>query len=79
MASEKLTGLEREMLRDPVSAMEKLPGLRLIPYKTVGNSGFLLALLITEAKIGNQQGSAIVAFSPQNFGSKYQALTGGSL
>ena len=78
-ACEKLTGLGIEALQDPVSAIEKLPGLRLIPYQTIGNSGFLLALSIPDTKIGNQRGSALVAFSPQSFGSKYQALTGGNL
>ena len=78
-ACEKLTGLGMEALKDPISAMEQLPGLRLIPYKTVGNRGFLLALKISDAKIGKRRGSTLVAFSPQNFGRKYQALTGGSL
>lgn len=75
--AEKLTGLTAAALRDPVETMGQLPGLRLIPYKCVGNSGFLLALYIPEAKIGERQGSAIVALSPNLFGSNYQALTGG--
>lgn len=75
----QLTGLSGEALADPVQSITLLPGLRLIPYQTVGNTGFLLAMRITDAKIGNRQGSVIVAFSPQNLGRNYQGLTGGML
>ena len=72
-----LTGLTTEALENPVESIGTIPGLRLIPYKTVGNAGFLLAMQIPDAKIGERRGSAIVAFSPQVFESHYQALTGG--
>lgn len=75
----KLTGLTQEELQNPVNTIGTIPGLRLIPYKTIGNTGFLLALKIPEAKIGNRQGSTIVAFSPLILGSNYQALTGGTV
>ena len=75
----ELTGLPTAALADPVNSITRLPGLRLIPYQTVGNTGFLLALRIAEAKIGTQQGSVVVAFSPQNLGRNYQGLTGGTL
>ena len=75
----KLTGLSEEAFSHPVESMTLLPGLRLIPYQTVANTGFLLAMRIPEAKIGNRQGSVIVAFSPQNLGRNYEALTGGML
>ena len=75
----ELTGLPHEALAYPVDNIALLPGLRLIPYQTVGNTGFLLAMRIADARIGNQQGSVIVAFSPQNLGRNYQALTGGIL
>lgn len=75
--AEKLTGLTPAALRDPVKTMETVPGLRLIPYKCVGSSGFLLALPIPKAKIDNRQQSTLVALSPNIFGSRYQALTGG--
>ena len=78
-AAEKLTGLTAGQLKDPLRTMGQLPGLRLIPYKTIGNTGFLLALKIPEAKIGNRQGSTIVAFSPLILGTNYQALTGGTV
>ena len=75
----KLTGLTQEDLQNPVGTIGAIPGLRLIPYKTIGNTGFLLALKIPEAKIGNRQGSTIVAFSPLILGNNYQALTGGTV
>ena len=78
-AAEGLTGLSRFQLGNPVDTMGSLPGLRLIPYKTVGGSGFLLALRLQNVKIGSWQGSSLVAFSPEifNFEGMYQALTGG--
>lgn len=75
--AQKLTGLSIAALQDPVRTLEAHPGLRLIPYRTVGNTGFLLALWIPNVKIGNRQGGAVVAFSPNLLGSSYQALTGG--
>ena len=75
----KLTGISQRALLDPVGNLDVFPGLRLIPYKTVGNTGFLLALQIRQAKIGNRQESTLVAFSPNTLGTRYQALTGGNL
>jgi len=77
--AQKLTGLTPQQLRDPVGSLGAIPGLRLIPYHTVGNSGFLLALRLPQVKIGTRQGSAVVAFAPQSLGKNYQALTGGNL
>ena len=77
--AQRLTGLQRAALLDPVKSMTAIPGLRLVPYQTVGNRGFLLALQIPNARIGNKRGSTIVAFSPEILGTRYQALTGGSL
>jgi hypothetical protein len=73
----KLTGLSRAALCDPVNSLESIPGLRLIPYKTVGNTGFLLAIQIREAKVGDRQTSVVVGLSPNLLGKQYQALTGG--
>ena len=76
----ELTGLTREQLRKPVESMGAMPGLRLIPYRSVGNGGsFLLALRMQDVKIGSWQGSSLVAFAPEGLSSEgtYQALTGG--
>jgi len=77
----KLTGLSVQQLKKPVESVTALPGLRLIPYRAVGQAGgLLLALKIPQAKIGSWQGSALVAFAPEGLGSDgtYQALTGGA-
>lgn len=81
-AAMQLTGLTREQLENPISAVESgnYSGLRLIPYQSVGQSqGMLLALRVPSVRIGSWQGSRLVAFSPRELGSKgtYQALTGG--
>ncbi|MBQ2855317.1 MAG: sigma-E processing peptidase SpoIIGA [Oscillospiraceae bacterium] len=78
----RLTGLTEEQLRTPLETMTAggLPGLRLLPYHTVGRSGgMLLAMRFADVRIGSRKQSALVAFAPENFGGKeaYQALTGG--
>lgn len=80
----RLTGLTREQLQSPVTAisMALLPGLRLIPYRSVGqNNGLLLALRIENVKIGNWKGNSLVAFAQDMLSREgdYQALTGGGL
>ena len=80
--AEKLTGLTEKQLKDPVSVMEKppLPGLRLVPYRSIGQPcGLLLALRLQQVKIGSWCGSSLVAFAPDKLcaDGAYQALTGG--
>ena len=80
-AASRLTGLTQVQLRSPVESVNAIPGLRLIPYHSVGNCGFLLAMRLKNVKIGNWQGSTLVAFAPEGLSREgaYQALTGGSL
>lgn len=76
----KLTGLTREQLRRPVETMGAIPGLRLIPYEGVGQSGgMLLGLRLGQVRIGKWKGSGLVAFAPEGLSGRdgYQALTGG--
>lgn len=76
----QLTGLTVSQLQSPIETVGALPGLRLIPYHTVGQSGgFMLALRFPQVKIGKHSGSALVAFAPRNLDEEgtYQALTGG--
>lgn len=76
----QLLGLTPEQLKNPVETVGQIKGLRLVPYSTIGRSGALmLAMRIQEVKLGKQKNSALVAFAPENLGSKgtYQALTGG--
>lgn len=78
----QLLGVTQQQLRSPVNAVTDagLPGLRLVPYRSVGESaGLLLALCLQEVKIGDWKGSSLVAFAPDRLSSdgEYQALTGG--
>lgn len=77
-----LTGLTEHQLQTPVETMEQIPGLRLIPYHTVGQpAGMMLAMKLPSVKIGSWQGSRVVAFSPNGLSTDgtYQALTGGNV
>lgn len=81
-AAGKLTGLNRDQLRDPLGTLGKriLPGLRLIPYRAVGQpSGMLVAMRVKDVKVGDRCGAALVAFAPDPIGVRdsFQALTGG--
>lgn len=77
-----LIGLTSQQLSSPVETVASgvIPGLRLIPYRTVGHeSGMLAALRMQQVRIGNWCGSSMVAFAPTGLDSEgtYQALTGG--
>jgi len=78
----RLTGLTEEQLRHPLEtlALGRIPGLRLIPYRSVGNpGGFLLAKRFERVTIGEKTQSVLVAFAADGLGKGeiYQALTGG--
>ena len=78
----RLTGLTVGQLRNPLEtlAVSPVPGLRLIPYRSVGNTGgFLLAKRFADVTIGGRKQSALVAFAAEGLGEGeiYQALTGG--
>lgn len=80
--AQQLLGVSQQQLRSPVTTVADafLPGLRLVPYRSVGQSaGMLLALCLQEVKIGNWKGSSLVAFAPDILcaSGEYQALTGG--
>lgn len=77
--AQELLGLTAQELADPVTTVSRRQGLRLIPYHAVGSAGGLLVAVRCESvKIGKEQGSGLVAFSPQNFpDGEYQGLTGG--
>lgn len=80
-AAQRLTGLTQDQLKKPVESVGAIPGLRLIPYHSVGNCGFLLAMRFQNVRIGSWQGSALVAFAPEGLSREgaYQALTGGAI
>lgn len=81
-AASELTGLSPAQLESPLETLVSgvLPGLRLVPYRTVGQgSSMMLALRFENVKIGSRRQSALIAFAPRGLGEEtmYQALTGG--
>lgn len=82
--AQTLFGLDRQQLRCPVETVAAgiIPGLRLIPYRAVGQSaGMLVAVRMEQVRIGKWQGSTLVAFAPEGLGENhtYRALTGGMI
>jgi hypothetical protein len=81
----KLTGLSEAQIRNPMQTVleQPVPGLRLIPFCSVGNpGGMLLALHMDQCIVnGRMRGRTLVAFSPDGLGrgEVYQALTGGAI
>ena len=76
------TGLTCEQLKNPLETLSKhlVPGLRLIPYHSIGNAGgFLLAKRFEDVVIAGKRRSTLVAFAAEGLGNGeiYQALTGG--
>lgn len=82
--AKQLVGIDEKRLSTPVETLAKaqIPGLRLIPYHSVGNPvGMLLAIRMKSVQIGKWKGSTLVAFAPQvlNAEGRYQALLGGAV
>lgn len=80
----RLTGLTEDQIRNPMQTIlqRPLPGLRLIPFRTVGQpGGMLLAMGFEHVTIGARKQRAIVAFDTGGLGSGdiHQALTGGTI
>lgn len=82
-AAEKLTGLKPEQLSSPVQTMASgaVAGLRLIPYRAVGQScGMLLALKFKDVRVGKHCRDTLVAFAPEGLeAGGCQALIGGAV
>ncbi len=81
-AAGKLTGLTAQQLKSPVetAAAAVLPGLRLVPFSTIGqSSGLMLALRMQKQEKNGKKVDSLVAFAPAGLddGCEYQALTGG--
>lgn len=77
-----LLGLNPQQLQRPVETVAAgvVPGLRLVPYRAVGQAnGMLAAIRMQNVRIGNWQGSTLVAFAPEGLDADgtFQALTGG--
>jgi stage II sporulation protein GA (sporulation sigma-E factor processing peptidase) len=81
-AAMRLLDLTREQLLHPMETVMTTPGLRLIPYSSVGQpGGLLIAKRFADVKVGQKQGSALVGFAPERIGAGqvYRALTGGNI
>lgn len=78
--ADQLLGLTKQQLQKPVDTVGLFPGLRLIPYRTIGQQGaMMLAMQFPQVKIGKHNSGVLVAFAPENIGSDagYRALAGG--
>lgn len=79
----QMLGLTGEELLAPIETMAKgkIPGLRLIPYRSVGNAnGMMLAIRMEQVCINDREVGDVVAFAPQVLGAgEFQALAGGVL
>ncbi len=80
----QLLGLSDYQLSHPVETIASgvIPGLRLIPYHSVGQpTGMMLALRFENTKIENSFKSPLVAFAPNVLGrgEVYRMLTGGNV
>lgn len=78
----QLAGLSHEQLISPIETMTQIPGLRLVPFRSVGCScGMMLAMSMDKVIIDGESCGKLVAFAPQSIGGKgrYQALAGGAL
>lgn len=73
--------LTPEQLASPIETLSTKPGLRLIPYRAVGQpGGMLLAFRPDRVRIGTETKHTLVAFAPHPIGADgYQALAGGIL
>ena len=82
--AQKLTGLSQAQLKSPMSTIAERPisGLRLIPYRSVGNpGGMMLAMRFDNCSFDGKVRPTLVAFAPEGLGrgEVYQALTGGTI
>jgi len=82
--AERMLSLTPQQLASPVETMASagITGLRLIPYRSVGQpAGMLLAVRCGQVKIGSRCGPALVAFAPESIGRQegYEMLAGGNV
>lgn len=81
--ADDLLGLTEQQLLEPVQTVADgcIPGLRLIPYRTVGTaSAMLLAIRPDEVRIGAERRDIMLAFAPNSIGNEgYEALAGGMI
>lgn len=77
--AEELLGIGKKQLEDPIETMASLPvtGLRLIPYRTVGNKSMMLGIRM-ERIVKEKRIPVIVGFAPEGLeDDRVEALIGG--
>lgn len=79
---EELLDIPEERFSDPAKLITEgtVPGLRLIPYHTVGKAGGLMAVVrLKNVRLGDSVQDPLVAFAPHRIGGRegYRMLTGG--
>ena len=82
--AQRLLGLTCAQLSSPVETVASgcIPGLRLVPYRSVGAAGgMLVALRMENVRIGGKKSSVLVAFAPEGLDGEntFQALIGGAV
>lgn len=80
----EIFGFDQNALCHPLETFQQrhIPGLRLIPYSSVGQpSGLLLGLRMENLKINGKKAEKILAFAPHKIGqgNGFQALAGGNV
>lgn len=83
-AASQLLGMTRQQISTPVETLAsgRYSGLRLIPYRAVGQScGMLLAMRLDEVKLDGVRTNTMVAFTAEGLSGagEYQALAGGAI
>ena len=83
-AAQKLLGMTGQEVGCPVETMAsgKYSGLRLIPYRAVGQfCGMLLGIRLDEVVLGGVRTNTLVAFTAEGLSGagEYQALAGGAI
>lgn len=76
----KKLGIPWEWVENPIAGLGKLPGSRLIPYRSVGCAkGLLLGVRCEQVRLNGRKVSSVVAFAPERLGraEAYQVLAGG--
>lgn len=79
---QELANLTKEDMKNPAAAVMNHPGLRLIPYRVVGNDrGMLLAVHVRQARIGDRNQNVLVAFAPEGLErtGEFEGLIGGDV
>lgn len=81
--AQKLTGLSLQQIQNPMETIVHAPisGMRLIPFRSVGNPGGMLLALPFECTVEGKPRRTLVAFATGGLGrgTMYGALTGGTI